>query len=206
MAQAPTPTIALTFSPEFAEVRSDVEVALTFNLHLQAPEMREEAAEGAGRSVVSLSSVLDKSGSMGGQKLALVKRASDFMVTQLGSRDKLGVVQYDSQVNELIPLSRTSAAFKTESKRMIASIEAGSCTNLRCAHARSAARIPVAGAGSALLGRDPRFAGRACSGGALLISLCPLTSPLPPLALSQRRPLPGHAAANRQHLRGLGHG
>ena len=34
--------------------------------------------------------------------------------------------------DELIPLSRASAAFKTESKRMIASIEAGSCTNLRC--------------------------------------------------------------------------
>ena len=130
MAQTPTPTIALTFAPEFDEVRSDAEVSLTFNLHLQAPEMSEEAAEGAGRSVVSLSSVLDKSGSMGGQKLDLVKRASDFMVAQLGSRDKLGVVQYDSHVSELIPLSRASVAFKTESKRVIASIDAGSCTNL----------------------------------------------------------------------------
>ena len=132
MAQGPAPRVALTFVPEFDAVRSDAEVSLTFNLHLQAPEMREEAAEGAGRSVVSLSSVLDKSGSMSGQKLDLVKRASFFMVAQLGSRDKLGVIEYDSEVHELIPLSRASAAFKTESKRMISSIEPGSCTNLRC--------------------------------------------------------------------------
>jgi len=127
MAQEPAARIALTFAPEFDAVRSDTQVSLTFNLHLQAPEMREEM-----RSVVSLSSVLDKSGSMSGQKLDLVKRASFFMVAQLGSRDKLGVIEYDSEVHELIPLSRASAAFKTESKRMIASIEAGSCTNLRC--------------------------------------------------------------------------
>ena len=148
MAQTPTPTIALTFAPEFDEVRSDAEVSLTFNLHLQAPEMSEEAAEGAGRSVVSLSSVLDKSGSMGGQKLDLVKRASDFMVAQLGSRDKLGVVQYDSHVSELIPLSRASVAFKTESKRVIASIDAGSCTNLRCVHA-CRVRVPGKRSGEA---------------------------------------------------------
>ena len=147
MAQTPTPTIALTFAPEFDEVRSDAEVSLTFNLHLQAPEMSEEAAEGAGRSVVSLSSVLDKSGSMGGQKLDLVKRASDFMVAQLGSRDKL-VVQYDSHVSELIPLSRASVAFKTESKRVIASIDAGSCTNLRCVHA-CRVRVPGTRSGDA---------------------------------------------------------
>ena len=127
MAQGPAARIALTFEPEFDAVRSDTQVSLTFNLHLQAPEMREEM-----RSVVSLSSVLDKSGSMSGQKLDLVKRASFFMVAQLGSRDKLGVIEYDSEVHGLIPLSRASAAFKTESKRMLASIEPGSCTNLRC--------------------------------------------------------------------------
>ena len=49
MAQGPAPRVALTFVPEFDAVRSDAEVSLTFNLHLQAPEMREEAAEGACR-------------------------------------------------------------------------------------------------------------------------------------------------------------
>jgi hypothetical protein len=64
MAQGPAPRVALPFRPEFDAVRSDAEVSLTFNLDLQAPEMREEATEGAGRSAVSLSSVLDKSASM----------------------------------------------------------------------------------------------------------------------------------------------
>ena len=46
MAQELAPRIALTFAPEFDAVRSDAEVSLTFNLHLQAPEMREEVALG----------------------------------------------------------------------------------------------------------------------------------------------------------------
>ena len=130
MSHGSQPGVVLSFTPEFDAVRGDTEVRLTFNLHLQAPEMSTEGAEGEGRSVVSLSCVLDKSGSMSGEKLDLVKRASEFMIAQLGSRDKLGLVEYDSHVNEVIPLSKTSAAFKAESKRMISTIEAGSCTNL----------------------------------------------------------------------------
>jgi len=129
MSHGSQPGVVLSFTPEFDVVR-DTEVRLTFNLHLQAREMSTEGAEGEGRSVVSLSCVLDKSGSMSGDKLDLVKRASEFMIAQLGSRDKLGLVEYDSHVNEVIPLSKTSAAFKAESKRMVSTIEAGSCTNL----------------------------------------------------------------------------
>ena len=134
MSHGSQPGIVLSFTPEFDAVRGDTEVRLTFNLQLQAPEMITEGAEGEGRSVVSLSSVVDKSGRMSGEKLDLVKRASEFMIAQLGSRDKLGLVEYDSHVNEVIALSKTSSVFKAESKRMISTMEAGSSTNLNGGH------------------------------------------------------------------------
>merc|ERR1719487_16993 len=121
------PGAALVFVPEYDTVRSDAEVSLTFNVRLQAPEIKDEGQQ---RAVVSLTSVLDKSGSMQGGKLNLVKRASNFMLSQLSSSDKLGVVEYDSRVNEIIPLSRATETFKSEARSMISSIQAGSCTNL----------------------------------------------------------------------------
>ena len=108
-------------------MRSDANVPLTFNVRLQAPEIKDEGQQ---RAVVSLTSVLDKSGSMRGGKLGLVKRSSNFMLNQLSSSDKLGVVTYDSHVNEIIPLSRTTEGFKSEAKSIISGIHAGSCTNL----------------------------------------------------------------------------
>ena len=116
----------LTFTPEYDTV-SSTEVRMTFNVKLQAREIGETDQQ---RAIVSLTSVLDKSGSMDGPKLNLVKRASNFMLGHLSTRDKLGVIEYDSFVNELIPLSQASGRFKTEAERMIGTIHAGSCTNL----------------------------------------------------------------------------
>jgi hypothetical protein len=74
--------------------------------------------------------VLDKSGSMAGSKLALVKHTCQFMLRLLGSNDKLGVVEYDSEVNELIPLSKTTELFQQQAAQVINSMRDGSCTNL----------------------------------------------------------------------------
>jgi hypothetical protein len=117
---------SLTFTPEYETVRSDTEVRMTFNVNLLAPEIGEDQK----RATVSLTSVLDKSGSMEGSKLQLVKSASKFMLGHLSERDKHGVIEYDSGVNELIPLSKTSAGFKPEAERVIASIRSGTTTNL----------------------------------------------------------------------------
>uniref|UniRef100_A0A7S0WEN2 VWFA domain-containing protein n=1 Tax=Hemiselmis tepida TaxID=464990 RepID=A0A7S0WEN2_9CRYP len=116
-----------TFEPEFRALARGTSHRLTFSAHLFAPEVQGDESA---RSLVSLTSVLDRSGSMGGSKLDLVKRTSDFMMQHLSSQDKLGVVIYDSDVQELLQLARTSEAFKAEAKRVVRSINAGSCTNL----------------------------------------------------------------------------
>jgi hypothetical protein len=89
-------TIRLTFLPEHESVACSGSSRLTFSAHLLAPEVVHEEK----RSIVSLTSVLDRSGSMG-HDLGLVKRTCEFMMQQLSKNDKLGVVQYDSNVDEV---------------------------------------------------------------------------------------------------------
>lgn len=52
------------------------------------------------------------------------------MMQQLGKKDKLGVVQYDSDVDELIKLARTTDGFKDRANVVVRSMKSGSCTNL----------------------------------------------------------------------------
>ena len=67
---------------------------------------------------------------MGGEKLDLVKRTTAFMLQHLSAQDKLGVVEYDSDVNELLRLARTDNAYKAEAERIVNGMVDGSCTNL----------------------------------------------------------------------------
>merc|ERR1712167_435182 len=109
----------------FGRVGCD-EARLTINANLHAPEMHADVK----RAPVSLSAVLDKSGSMHGY-LGLVKGACGFMLGQLSARDKLGVIEYDSHVEEVIALAQTKPAFKEQAQKVIDSMRAGSMTNLR---------------------------------------------------------------------------
>jgi hypothetical protein len=120
--------VSLSSVPEFALVSNAHGQQLTLNLRVRAPELAQE--DESKRSPVSLSMVLDKSGSMAGSKLALVKRTCRFVLGQLGRRDKLGVVEYDSEVLECVPLSQTSELFRREAAIVISSMCEGSCTNL----------------------------------------------------------------------------
>jgi hypothetical protein len=59
-----------------------------------------------------------------------MQRTTEFMMHQMSCNDKLGVVQYDSDVSELIKLSRTSPGFRENARPVVASMKSGSCTNL----------------------------------------------------------------------------
>ncbi|CAG9461294.1 unnamed protein product [Pedinophyceae sp. YPF-701] len=124
-AAGPTPFLA--FEPEFKQYKRASRQRLAMVAQLRAPVLGDDDAK---RAPVSLSCVLDKSGSMAGSKLQLVKRTCEFMTTQLGNTDKLGVVQYDSTVQELLPLSKTCDQFKDAANDAIKRMRDGSCTNL----------------------------------------------------------------------------
>lgn len=94
-------------------------------LSVVAPALDESA-----RVPVRLVAVLDKSGSMRGQKLELVRQTMHDVLRHLGRWDQLGIVEYDTEVKVAAPLTVCDSAGKLRLKAALDRLKAGSQTNL----------------------------------------------------------------------------
>jgi len=74
--------------------------------------------------------VLDVSGSMTGNKLALLKRAMRFVIDNLGPADRLSVVSFSHRADRRIRLARMSDDGKVSAKLAVESLVAGGSTNI----------------------------------------------------------------------------
>lgn len=91
------------------------------------------------RPPVNIAIVIDKSGSMGGEKIAEARKAAILAVERLGGDDIISVVTYDSSVHVLIPATKVSDRDAIE--RLIQSIQAGGSTALYAGVSQGAAEI-----------------------------------------------------------------
>jgi len=90
-----------------------------------------DADEDVERKPLYLVIVLDKSGSMAGEKLELVKSTMEFIVkTGLSEKDRLGVITFDSNITTVFKLSHLTHANKMKCLEAIQTIRADSNTNL----------------------------------------------------------------------------
>jgi Ca-activated chloride channel family protein len=91
-----------------------------------APQLHREQ----GRPSVNVAFVLDRSGSMSGQKISLARQAVTRAVERLGPRDRFAVVVYDDCIDVLVENTHASG----EAKRMVldrlAATQARGSTNL----------------------------------------------------------------------------
>lgn len=90
------------------------------------------APEGAPRQrpPVNLGLVIDRSGSMGGDKIRLAKDAAVAAIRRLDSRDRFCVVSYDDQVEVVVPSTVATGNAVADAVRAIMSIEARGSTDL----------------------------------------------------------------------------
>ena len=107
------------------------------------------APEGATRErpPVNLGLALDRSGSMGGDKIRLAREAAVTAIRRLDSRDRFSVVAFDDQVEVVVPSTVASPEAVTNAVRAIQSIEARGSTDLcggwlRCCEQVAAAVSP----------------------------------------------------------------
>jgi len=99
---------------------------LYYYVHLQGVQKTGDKNE---RVPMNLSVVLDKSGSMAGDKLKYTKEALKYVVNQVSSRDIISIVLYDSDVSVFLEPQRLEGD-KTSLLSRIDKILDGSGTNL----------------------------------------------------------------------------
>ncbi|MGI8922855.1 MAG: VWA domain-containing protein [Fimbriimonadales bacterium] len=91
-------------------------------VRITGSESREEAEE----APLSVSLVIDRSGSMAGEKLSVAREAAARFVETLGEQDRVAAVVYDDGVDTISGLKQPSA----ELARRLRSLETGGSTNL----------------------------------------------------------------------------
>lgn len=119
--------LALSSTWEYPEV-SLQQQDLLFLSSVRAPFFESE--ERASRAPIDIICVIDKSGSMAGEKIDLVRKSLIFMVDQLKSSDRISVIGFDSNVSIDLPLTNLTDANKSLAKQKIELLKPGSQTNL----------------------------------------------------------------------------
>ena len=83
-----------------------------------------------GRAPIDVAFVLDRSGSMSGAKIELVKRAVAQAVDHLGPDDRVTLVIFDNEIEVLQPLAPAGATVRGAIRHAIQGVEARGGTNL----------------------------------------------------------------------------
>lgn len=115
---------------ELATDRSLVRAAGHSTRFLQVRMRAPLSAQASARQPVDLALVLDRSGSMGGDKWRCARAAAEESLTRLEARDQAALVVYDDQVDTLLPLSPATLATRHQVHQALAQIRPRGTTNL----------------------------------------------------------------------------
>jgi Ca-activated chloride channel family protein len=128
---------------DLVAVETDEKVAVL--LELNAP-----AADAPARASRTLQVVLDRSGSMGGERLDAARQALEALVARLDPADAFGLVAFDDEVQVAVPAGRLGD--KAAVVAAIRSLQPGGMTNLSGGYLRGLQEARrVAGSGGATL-------------------------------------------------------
>jgi Ca-activated chloride channel family protein len=155
------------------------EMGLLLSIAAQRPVSRLQAE----RAPIDVAFVLDRSGSMDGDKIELVKEAVNKAVDYLRPQDRVALVIFDNEIDVLQPLAPARAGVRTGIREVLRGVQARGGTNLSDGWLT----------GCQELAASPPHAGEARLQRAIL-----LTDGEANDGITDRAALAGHAAALRQ--------
>ena len=117
--------VALEAAPEKHLVRAG---GSTRHIHVRIAVPQQE--RGRERDPVSLALVIDRSGSMSGDKLQTAKRAALAILDRLDERDTASVIVFDTEVDTVLPAGPVTGECRQSARRDLERIEARASTAL----------------------------------------------------------------------------
>jgi Ca-activated chloride channel family protein len=108
-------------------------------VELEAPLARHQTQ----REAVNLAFVLDRSGSMSGDKLALAKQAVETAVDRLLPQDRFAIVCYDDRIDVVVETTPASREAKTNAIDRLRAIDARGSTDLGGGWLRGAEQVAL---------------------------------------------------------------
>jgi len=105
-----------------------VEANRSTYLYLMVELITKEKEQNSERLPLNLGFVIDRSGSMGGEKLAYTKQAVNYAINHLATPDYASLTVYDNEVDVLV--ESQPATNKDQFRNIVNQIFCGGCTNL----------------------------------------------------------------------------
>jgi Ca-activated chloride channel family protein len=127
----------LNIQTDRAFVPVDTTVTRYLLVQVTAPA-RQQHTE---RPPAEVALVLDRSGSMGGRKIEMAKKAVNHAIQLLGPSDRLAIVTYDNDVDTLLETTEAVPEAKALAMARLQAIDARGGTNLHAGWARGAALL-----------------------------------------------------------------
>jgi Ca-activated chloride channel homolog len=121
-----TTPLTLTAACDRRLVAVEVSSQRTIEWVVGVPELKERSE----RAPLNLALVLDRSGSMQGDKLRFVQQAACHVLDMLDERDRVAVIAYDDQVTVLARSAPITAQARDDLKRRINDLRPGGWTDL----------------------------------------------------------------------------
>jgi Ca-activated chloride channel family protein len=124
----PCRTLKLTARADRRYIRSAYHSNRFVLAQVTAPHAHAE--EGRRRAPVNLAFVLDRSGSMSGDKIHLAKRAVEQSIARLQTDDRFSIVSYDNYIDVVFESSAATPQARSDATRALAMVDARGSTNL----------------------------------------------------------------------------
>ncbi|HEU5183630.1 MAG TPA: VWA domain-containing protein, partial [Gemmatimonadaceae bacterium] len=118
--------MTLSIQTDRSLIRAEARSTRYVLVSLDAPSAERRTT----RSPINVSLVLDRSGSMGGEKLRLAKQATENALRLLGPADRFSLVTYDNVVEVVAPATLATPEAIRQALELLARVDARGSTDL----------------------------------------------------------------------------